>query len=56
MLMKNGLREKYLTLMNTVLGLNGAYFGQNATLLSPDNDIIRVGDEIGCTLKESSEF
>ena len=36
-----------LTLMNTVPGLQGAYFGQNATLLSEEGGVIRVGDEVG---------
>ncbi|TVQ07435.1 MAG: MOSC domain-containing protein [Balneolaceae bacterium] len=35
-----------LTLMNTVPGLHGAYFGQNATLLSPEGAVIRVGDDL----------
>jgi len=40
-----------LTEMNTVPGLHGAYFGQNATLLSGENNTIKVGDKIQCTLK-----
>ncbi|MCC5908047.1 MAG: MOSC N-terminal beta barrel domain-containing protein [Balneolaceae bacterium] len=40
-----------LTLMNTVPGLRGAYFGQNASLLSQDGGIIRLGDQFDFTLK-----
>jgi uncharacterized protein len=35
-----------LTLMKTVPELNGAYFGQNATLLSGEGRLIRVKDEL----------
>lgn len=35
-----------LTQMNTVPGLHGAYFGQNATLLSGENNTIKVGDQL----------
>ena len=40
-----------LTEMNTVPGLHGAYFGQNATLLSGKNNTIKVGDQVRFTLK-----
>jgi uncharacterized protein len=40
-----------LTRMNTVPGLHGAYFGQNATLLSGEYETIRTGDEIDFKLK-----
>lgn len=40
-----------LTLMNTVPVLHGAYFGQNATLLSQDRGIIRLGDQLNFSLK-----
>lgn len=43
-----------LTLMNTVPGLQGAYFGQNATLLSPDGESINVGDSLEVKMKSSS--
>lgn len=35
-----------LTLMNTVPGLHGAYFGQNAILLSGEDMPIRIGDHL----------
>lgn len=35
-----------LTLMNTVPGLTGAYFGQNATLISGEGKIISVKDSL----------
>jgi uncharacterized protein len=40
-----------LTEMNTVPGLYGAYFGQNATLLSGEKKTIRVGDQVRFILK-----
>ncbi len=40
-----------LTLMNTIPQLHGAYFGQNATLLSKDCGIIRLGDQLNFSLK-----
>ncbi len=43
-----------LTLMNTVPGLQGAYFGQNATLLSGENHMIRSGDMLDFNLKPDS--
>lgn len=35
-----------LTVMNTVYGQRGAYFGQNATLLSGSENIIRIEDQV----------
>lgn len=42
-----------LTLMNTVPGLQGAYFGQNTTLLSADGKSIKVGDSLVFKMKQS---
>ncbi len=41
-----------LTLMNTVPGLQGAYFGQNTTLLSANKKSITVGDTLVFTMKQ----
>lgn len=45
-----------LTLMNTVPGLHGAYFGQNATLLYPEGGIIRVGDKLVVTEEQKNRI
>ena len=42
-----------LTQMNTVPGLHGAYFGQNATLLSGENNTIRVGGQVQFLMKSA---
>ncbi len=43
---------KTLAMMNTQPGLKGAFFGQNATLLSGDGGRISVGDRVKATSKE----
>jgi uncharacterized protein len=42
-----------LILMNTGPGLQGAYFGQYATFLSPDSESIKVGDSLVVKMKPS---
>ncbi len=43
---------KTLTVMNIQPDLKGAFFGQNATLLSGDGGRISVGDRVKATSKE----